>query len=68
VVRAWRRALSAGGGTVTLRRRLNGVDVLVDPWYDEPAQAPSALAVMRRVKAQLDPADRCAPGRFVGGI
>jgi glycolate oxidase FAD binding subunit len=68
VVRAWRRAVAAQGGTVVLRRRLDGVDALVDPWYDEPAQAPSALAVMRRVKAQLDPGGRCAPGRFVGGI
>lgn len=66
VVRSWRRSLTADGGSVVLRRRLDGVDDLVDPWFDE--QAPSALGVMRQVKARLDPDNRCAPGRFVGGI
>ncbi len=67
-VKAWRRDVTAAGGSVVLRRRVDGVDGLVDTWFDDPGQAPSALAVMRRVKAQLDPDDRCAPGRFVGGI
>ena len=30
--------------------------------------APSAFPVMRRLKMQLDPEDRLAPGRFVGGL
>jgi glycolate dehydrogenase FAD-binding subunit len=60
VVTRWRRAVEAAGGRVTLRRRLDGVDELVDPW----GAPPSALALMRRVKRQLDPDDRCAPGRF----
>jgi glycolate oxidase FAD binding subunit len=60
VVTRWRRAVETAGGTVTLRRRLEGVDGLVDPW----GTPPSALALMRRVKQQLDPDDRCAPGRF----
>lgn len=68
VVRGWRAAITARGGTVVVRRRIPGVDGLVDPWFDDPAAAPSALGVMRRVKAQLDPGNRCAPGSFVGGI
>jgi glycolate oxidase FAD binding subunit len=68
VVRRWRAAVTPRGGTVVLRRRLPGVDDLVDPWFDAPAGAPSSLALMRRVKASLDPEGRCAPGRFVGGI
>lgn len=67
VVRDWRRTVAGLGGTVVLRRRIDGVDGLVDPWCD-PGAPPSALAVMRRVKAQLDPDRRWAPGRFVGGI
>lgn len=68
VVRDWRRAVAAMGGSVVLRRRLNGVGDLVDPWYDRDGPAPSSLAVMRRVKERIDPGRRCAPGRFVGGI
>lgn len=68
VVRRWRAAVVARGGSVVLHRRIPGVDGLVDAWYDDPASAPSALGVMRRVKAQLDPGNRCAPGSFVGGI
>lgn len=68
VVRRWRAAVVARGGSVVLRRRVPGVDGLVDAWFDDPASAPSALALMRRVKAQLDPDGRCAPGSFVGGI
>lgn len=68
VVRGWRAAVVARGGSVVLRRRMPGVDGLVDAWFDDPAYAPGALALMRRVKAQLDPGGRCAPGVFVGGI
>jgi glycolate oxidase FAD binding subunit len=60
LVRAWRDQVEALGGTVRLRRRAAGVDGLVDAW----GSAPSALALMRRVKLELDPGERCGPGRF----
>jgi glycolate oxidase FAD binding subunit len=63
-VRAWRRRITALGGTVVLRRHVEGLDSPADVF----GPPPSAITVMRRVKAQLDPDRRCAPGRFVGGI
>jgi glycolate oxidase FAD binding subunit len=57
---AWRDAVATLGGTVMLRRRAEGSDGLIDAW----GPAPSAASVMRRVKAQFDPDNRCAPGRF----
>lgn len=62
-VRDWRRRVAGYGGSVVVRRRADGADV--EPW---PAVDPGAMTLMRRVKAQLDPDRRCAPGRFVGGI
>ena len=59
VVRAWRDAVA---GSVVIRRRAPGTTL--DAWGDPP----SAAAVMRRVKEQLDPLGRFAPGRFVDGI
>lgn len=63
-VRDWRGRITALGGTVTLRRRAPGLESPADVF----GPPPSAIGVMRRVKAQLDPDRRCAPGRFVGGI
>lgn len=63
-VRAWRQRIAALGGTVVLRRHVEGLGSPADVFGPEP----SAINVMRRVKAQLDPDRRCAPGRFVGGI
>jgi glycolate oxidase FAD binding subunit len=60
VVREWRRAVGALGGTVVVRRRVPGLDELVDLW----GPAPSSVGLMRRVKQALDPAGRLAPGRF----
>jgi glycolate oxidase FAD binding subunit len=37
----------------------------LDPWHHPET---GALALMRRVKAQFDPAGACNPGVFVGGI
>jgi glycolate oxidase FAD binding subunit len=64
----WRRSVTALGGTVVLRDRVDGVDALVDAWLDPDAPAPSALELMRRVKQSLDPERRLAPGRFLGGL
>jgi glycolate oxidase FAD binding subunit len=63
-VRAWRQRIAALGGTVVLRRYVDGLGSPTDVFGPEP----SAISVMRRMKAQLDPDRRCAPGRFVGGI
>jgi glycolate oxidase FAD binding subunit len=47
-----------------VRRHDPDVDRVIDVW----GPAPSAIGLMRQVKRQLDPDNRCAPGRFVGGI
>jgi glycolate oxidase FAD binding subunit len=63
-VTGWRDALRPLGGHAIVRRRIDGVDDEVDIW----GPPPSAIELMRRVKRELDPGNRCAPGRFVGGI
>lgn len=63
-VGAWRAALAATGGHAVVRRTAEGVAEVVDVW----GPPPSAIELMRRVKQQLDPDGRCAPGRFVGGL
>jgi glycolate oxidase FAD binding subunit len=63
-VEAWRGQLAAAGGHAVVRRTAEGVADVVDVW----GPPPSAIGLMRRVKQQLDPDGRCAPGRFVGGI
>ncbi len=40
------------------------VGAKVDPWGEEP----SAVELMRRVKARFDPAGVCQPGIYAGGI
>jgi glycolate oxidase FAD binding subunit len=62
-VESWRRALVGLGGHAVVRRRAEGVEPLVSIFGGDP----SAAAVMRRLKQALDPADRCAPGRWGGG-
>lgn len=59
-VALWRAEVSRLGGSVVVTRRPAGLAGLVEVW----GPAPSAVAVMRRVKEQLDPAGRLAPGRF----
>ena len=63
-VAAWRDRLRPLGGHAVVRRRGDGVDQIIDVW----GPPPSAIELMRRVKRELDPGNRCAPGRFVGGI
>jgi len=60
----WRRRLANLGGHAVVRRRLPGVEAAVSVFGPDP----SGIDVMRRLKALFDPAGRCAPGRFVGGI
>lgn len=60
----WRGRLTDLGGHAVVRRRLPGVEGAVSVWGPDP----SGIEVMRRLKALFDPAGRCAPGRFVGGI
>lgn len=63
-VAAARQALVGLGGALVVAAAPAAVRAAVDPW----GPPPRALAVMRRVKEQLDPGARLAPGRFVGGI
>ena len=53
-----------GNGAVVVAAAPPAVRALVDPW----GPAPAGIEVMRRLKAELDPEGRLAPGRFVGGI
>ena len=63
---AARQALGALGGSVVISAAPDEVHAALDPWGAPPA-AP-VLALMKRLKAQLDPEGRLAPGRMVGGI
>jgi glycolate oxidase FAD binding subunit len=63
-VAAWRDELRPLGGHAVVRRRGAGVERTEDVWGPHPP----AIELMRRVKRELDPGNRCAPGRFVGGI
>jgi glycolate oxidase FAD binding subunit len=57
---AWRETVHEAGGSMTLRRRREGVDDSAAAW----GRAPSAAPVLRSLKRQFDPDDLCAPGRF----
>jgi glycolate oxidase FAD binding subunit len=61
---AARRALRGGGGAVVLQAAPATLRALADPW----GPPPPALEVMRRLKRELDPDGRLAPGRLPGGI
>jgi glycolate oxidase FAD binding subunit len=53
-----------GNGALVLTAAPPALRALADPW----GPPPSGIAVMRRLKHELDPEARLAPGRFVGGI
>jgi glycolate oxidase FAD binding subunit len=53
-----------GNGAVVLAAAPAALRAHADPW----GAPPSGLEVMRRLKRELDPEARLAPGRFVGGL
>jgi glycolate dehydrogenase FAD-binding subunit len=53
-----------GGGALVLSAAPADLRARTSPW----GPPPPALEVMRRLKNELDPEARLAPGRFVGGI
>jgi len=59
-VDAVRRSALETGGTVLVRQR----PPAVEPLLDALGPPPSSAALLRRIKAQFDPDNRCAPGRF----
>ena len=63
-IAAARAALAPVGGALVVTAAPADVRALVDVW----GPPPPSLALMRRVKHELDPDLRLAPGRFVGGI
>jgi glycolate oxidase FAD binding subunit len=63
-IEAARDALRPGNGALVLAAAPPALRARVDPW----GTPPSAVEVMRRLKRELDPDGRLAPGRFVGGI
>jgi glycolate oxidase FAD binding subunit len=58
-----RPRLAASGGAVVVLQEPHGA-AEIDRWGGEPP----AIALMREVKRQFDPARMLNPGRFVGGI
>lgn len=63
-VESARTAVLAARGTAVLAAAPPALRARVDVW----GPPPSSLAVMQRLKAQLDPDSRLSPGRFVGGL
>jgi len=59
-----RATLRPGNGSLVLAAAPAGLRAVVDAWGD----APPALEGMRRLKRELDPDGRLAPGRVVGGF
>jgi glycolate oxidase FAD binding subunit len=60
-----RRALEAEGGHLIVERAPIELKTKCDVWGDIE---PKTLAIIRRIKAEFDPAGVLNPGRFVGGL
>ena len=60
-----RAALAPEGGSLVVERAPRAIKDTVDVWGPV---APEPLAIMRRLKAEFDPAGILNPGRFVGGL
>lgn len=60
-----RASLAPEGGSLVVECAPRAVKDALDVWGPV---APEALAVMRRLKSEFDPAGILNPGRFVGGI
>jgi glycolate oxidase FAD binding subunit len=63
-IEAARAALRPAGGSVVVTAAPAELRAATDVW----GPASPAVGVMRRLKRELDPDARLAPGRFVGGI
>ncbi len=63
-IAAAREALAAARGYLVVTAAPPGVRAATDVW----GPPPPSLELMRRVKRELDPDRRLAPGRFVGGL
>jgi glycolate oxidase FAD binding subunit len=59
-----RGGLESRGGSLVILSGPRDLRAKTDAW----GSAGDALALMRGIKAQFDPADVLNPGRFVGGI
>lgn len=62
-IRDLRQGVGRFNGSAVIQRAPLDVRRQVDVWGEAPA-----LALMRRIKAQFDPAGTLNPGRYVGGI
>jgi glycolate oxidase FAD binding subunit len=60
-----RRALEAEGGNLIVERAPIELKTKCDVWGDINQKL---LDIMRRMKAEFDPAGVLNPGRFVGGL
>jgi glycolate oxidase FAD binding subunit len=65
IVAPLREALASEGGTLTVERAPLGLKRAADVWGPVPE---TALAVMKRLKAEFDSRGTLNPGRFVGGL
>jgi glycolate oxidase FAD binding subunit len=63
-VEAARGAVAPGHGSVVIAEAPAALRARLDPWGAPPA----GLELMRRLKRELDPDGRLAPGRLPGGI